>query len=203
MGEDRDNNAKRAARRAFLQALVAMGSSVLVARQSRAADEANPASEKRPQPGDHLVFSEGEREGTIVAAADVKSGNEPILAWPMDPQSKLVRDGSRLNQVLLIALDPHELDEETASRAVDGIVAYSAICTHAGCPVTGWVEGQDQRAYVLKCFCHNSEFDPRRQASVVFGPAPRHLAALPITVTDGAITVAGGFVGKVGAAQPA
>src|SRR5262249_48528324 len=75
MGEERDNNAKRAARRAFLQALVAMGSSVLVARQSRAADEANPASEKRPQPGDHLVFSEGEREGTIVAAADVKSGN--------------------------------------------------------------------------------------------------------------------------------
>jgi rieske iron-sulfur protein len=203
MGEDRDNNAKRAARRAFLRALVAMASSALLARQSRAADEANPASEKRLQPGDVLVFSEGEREGTIVAAADVKSGNEPILAWPMDPQSKLVRDGSRLNQVLLIALDPGELDEETASRAVDGIVAYSAICTHAGCPVTGWVEGQDQRAYVLKCFCHNSEFDPRRQASVVFGPAPRHLAALPITSAGGTITVAGGFVGKVGAAQPA
>jgi Rieske Fe-S protein len=203
MGEERDDNAKRAARRAFLQALVAMGSGVLVARQSSAADEANPASEKRPQAGDVLVFSEGEREGAIVGAADVKSGNEPILAWPMDPQSKLVRDGSRLNQVLLIALDSAELDHDTAPRAVEGIVAYSAICTHAGCPVTGWVEGQEQRTYVLKCFCHNSEFDPRRQASVVFGPAPRHLAALPITIANGALVVAGSFVGKVGAAQPA
>jgi rieske iron-sulfur protein len=203
MREDRDDNTERAARRAFLQALVAMGGAILVARQSAAADEANPGSEKRPQPGDVLVFSEGEREGAIVAAADVKSGGEPILAWPMDPQSKLVRDGSRLNQVLLIWLDPGEVDQETAPRAAEGIVAYSAICTHAGCPVTGWVEGQEQRTYVLKCFCHNSEFDPRRQASVVFGPAPRHLAALPITVANGAIVVAGSFVGKVGAAQPA
>src|SRR5262249_54864173 len=143
-------------------------------------------SEKRPQRGDVLVFAEGEREGAIVAVADVKGGDEPVLAWPMDPQSKVVRDGSRLNQVLLIALDPGELDPDTAPRAAGGIVAYSAVCTHAGCPVTGWVEGQNQGAYVLKCFCHNSEYDPRRQASVVFGPAQRRLAALPIAVADGA-----------------
>jgi rieske iron-sulfur protein len=202
MGEDRDN-AERARRRAFLRALVAVGGVVLASPRSAVAEETNPGSEKRPQPGDVLVYAEGEREGAIVAAADVKHGDEPILAWPMDPQSKLVRDGSRLNQVLLIALDPAELDPETAPRAAEGIVAYSAICTHAGCPVTGWVEGQDQGAHVLKCFCHNSEFDPRRQASVVFGPAPRHLAALPIAIAEGAVTVAGNFVGKVGAAQPA
>ena len=148
MGEDRDDNAERAARRAFLQALVAMGGAVLVARQSAAADEANPGSEKRPQPGDVLVFSEGEREGAIVAAADVQRGAEPILAWPMDPESKLVRDGSRLNQVLLIALDPGELDQDTAPRAAGGIVAYSAICTHAGCPSPA---GSRARSNVFMC----------------------------------------------------
>ncbi|MGO8917938.1 MAG: ubiquinol-cytochrome c reductase iron-sulfur subunit [Stellaceae bacterium] len=121
------------------------------------------------------------------------------MAWPFDPAKKIARDGSRLNQVLLLRLDPASLDEVTRPRAADGIVAYSAICAHAGCPVTGWVEDEGKR--VLKCFCHNSEYDPRQEAQVVFGPAPRHLAALPVRIVDGALTVSGGFIGKVGATQ--
>jgi Rieske Fe-S protein len=54
---------------------------------------------------------------------------------------------------------------------------------------------------VFKCFCHNSEFDPRQSAQVVFGPAPRRLAALPLSTTDGSLTIAATFVGKVGAQQ--
>jgi Rieske Fe-S protein len=54
---------------------------------------------------------------------------------------------------------------------------------------------------VFKCLCHNSEYDPRRAAQVVFGPAPRRLAALPLSIVDGALVVAGTFVGKVGAQQ--
>ena len=65
--------------------------------------------------------------------------------------------------------------------------------------MTGWVE--DDGRHVLKCFCHNSEYDPREQAKVVFGPAPRHLAMLPVKLVDGALTVAQGFIGKVGPTQ--
>src|SRR5882762_5930797 len=85
--------------------------------------------------------------------------------------------------------------------AAAGIVAYSAICSHAGCPVTGWLKGAAGDNDVLKCFCHNSEFDPRHSAEVVFGPALRRLAALPLTTADGSLTVAATFVGKVGGQQ--
>ena len=83
-------------------------------------------------------------------------------AWPKDPKTSVVRNGSRLNEILIIRLDPAELDEQTRARAVDGIVAYSAICSHAGCPVTAWVKGDVGDKEVFKCMCHNSEYDPAR-----------------------------------------
>jgi rieske iron-sulfur protein len=50
----------------------------------------------------------------------------------------------------------------------------------------------------LMCFCHYSQFDPKDGARVVEGPAPRRLAALPLKLADGVLTVAGGFIGRVG-----
>ena len=113
-----------------------------------------------------------------LTSENVLLGGKQVMAWPMDPASSIVRSGSRLNKVLLLHLDAEGLDPETKERAADGIVAYSAVCTHAGCPVTEWVKGQEGDALVLKCPCHNSEFNPRESAQVVFGPAPRRLAAL-------------------------
>jgi len=106
-----------------------------------------------------------------------------------------------LNEILVVRLDPAELDDETRSRSADGIIAYSAICTHAGCPVTAWVKGAAGDKDVCKCVCHNSEFDPRQGAQVVFGPALRRLAALPLATVGGSLTVAAAFVGKVGGQQ--
>ncbi len=159
------------------------------------AQDEKPGSEERPQPSDLFVFAEGDREGETIAPGDVPEGGPQIPAWPMDPKTRVVRDGSRLNQVLLLRLDPNKLDDDTRSRSADGIVAYSAICSHAGCPVTGWVEADGIQ--VLKCFCHNSEFDPRQGARVTFGPAPRHLAALPVNIVDGVLVAAGKFIGSV------
>jgi rieske iron-sulfur protein len=123
------------------------------------------------------------------------------FTWPKDSKTSVVRNGSRLNEILVVRLDPAELADETRSRAADGIVAYSAICSHAGCPITGWLKGASGDNDVFKCFCHNSEFDPRQAAQVVFGPAPRRLAALPLSAADGSLTVVATFVGKVGAQQ--
>lgn len=166
------------------------------------AAEDQPGADERPQKGDLLVFSEGDREGSIVKLDDLPSGGPPVHAWPKDPKTSVVRSGSRLNEILIIRLDPAELDEQTRSRAQDGILAYSAICAHAGCPVTAWIKSEVGDKEVLKCMCHNSEYDPRQGAQVVFGPAPRRLAALPLAVSEGSLTVAGGFIGKVGGQQP-
>lgn len=166
------------------------------------ADEDPPGSDERPQKGDVLVFSEGDQEGKLVTPADLPAGGPPVHAWPKDPKTSVVRSASRLNEILMIRLDPAELDEQTRARAVDGIIAYSAICAHAGCPVTAWMKSDVGDKEVLKCMCHNSEYDPRAGAQVVFGPAPRRLAALPLALVDGSLSVAGNFIGKVGGAQP-
>ena len=183
--------------------LGALASSVCLgcSTQVRAGEDA-PGSDERPQKCDVLVFSEGDQEGKPVSAADLPTGGPPVHAWPKDPKTSVVRSGSRLNEILIIRLDPAELDEQTRARAVDGITAYSAICSHAGCPVTAWVKSDVGDKEVFKCMCHNSEYDPRAGAQVVFGPAPRRLAALPLALADGSLSVAGNFIGKVGGAQP-
>jgi rieske iron-sulfur protein len=152
------------------------------------------ARSARPQEGDRFVFASGERKGDLITPADLPLGGPPTLTYPIDSQSGTVRDGSRLNQVLLIRFEPEALAEETRVRAAEGIVAYSAICTHTGCDVADW---KDQ-AKTLLCFCHFSEFDPKDGAKVLDGPAPRRLAALPLKVADGFVMVAGGFMGRVG-----
>jgi rieske iron-sulfur protein len=116
------------------------------------------------------------------------------LAYPMDPESKVIRDGSLLNQVVLVRLDPAQLSADTQEYAADGVVAYSAICTHQGCPVSMWKAD----AKALFCSCHAAQFDPKERARVINGPAPRRLPMLPVRIVDGTLTAAGGFVGTVG-----
>ena len=187
-------------RRALILTALATGACIAT-KSVAAADDDRPGSDDRPQKADLLVRSEGEHAGDVIKLQDLKLGGPPLHAWPKDPKTSVIRSGSRLNEVLVVRLDPSELDEETRSRAADGVVAYSAICAHAGCPVTAWVKGAAGDKDVFKCVCHNSEYDPRQSAQVVFGPAPRRLAALPLATTDGSLTVAGPFVGKVGAQQ--
>jgi rieske iron-sulfur protein len=181
--------------------LTALATGACVAASTPAATEDQPGSDERPQKADVLVFSEGDHAGEVIKPQDLTLGGPPVHAWPRDAKTSVVRDGSRLNEILVIRLDPAELDDDTRARAPDGILAYSAICTHAGCPVTAWVKGEAGDKDVFKCFCHNSEFDPRQSAQVVFGPAPRRLAALPVSIADGSLTVVATFVGKVGAQQ--
>jgi ubiquinol-cytochrome c reductase iron-sulfur subunit len=79
---------------------------------------------------------------------------------------------------VIIRVDPAELDldEVQAAWAPGGFVAYSKICTHAGCPVGLYRAAQ----HTLICPCHQSEFDVRRGAVPINGPAARPLPQLPI-----------------------
>lgn len=169
-----------------------------VARPVLAAALAQDPRSQRPQAGDRLVYVEGERKGASVAPEDLPAGGPQVLAWPMAPDTNsgngVVRDGSRGNQILLLRLDPSTLDADTRPRSADGVIAYAALCSHAGCIVKIW----DERDALLQCPCHNSHYDPRKAAAVVSGPAPRRLAALPLAVRDGVLTVAAPFIGAVG-----
>ena len=155
----------------------------------------SPDSLKRPQKGDRLVFASGPNAGKPIVPDDLPQGGPQVLAWAVDKDSGTVRDGSRLNQVLLVRLAEDSLAEPTRARAVAGVVAYSAICSHAQCPVTEW----RPETAILHCACHNSEYDPKENAKVVNGPAPRSLASLPLGVDGGTLVVAGPFIGRVGA----
>ncbi|WP_213771712.1 ubiquinol-cytochrome c reductase iron-sulfur subunit [Bradyrhizobium sp. dw_78] len=177
------------------------GGACLAVGHVAAAEEDQPGGDERPQKADLLVFAEGNRAGEVITPEDLKLGGPPLRAWPKDSKTSVIRKGSRLNEILIVRLDPAELDGETRSRSADGIVAYSAICAHAGCPVTAWVKQDNGDKNVFKCMCHNSEYDPRNAAEVVFGPAPRRLAALPLAIADGSLIVAATFIGKVGAQQ--
>jgi rieske iron-sulfur protein len=151
-----------------------------------------PADE-RPKEGDVLVAIQGERQ-TPLEPKDIPTGGPPVLAWPMDLAANVVRNGSRLNKVLLLRLDPSTLVGVTQERAAEGVVAYSAICPHAGCEVSVWVAEQK----IFECSCHYSHYDPRDGAAVIDGPAPRALAALPLKVADGKLVVANPFTARVG-----
>ena len=178
------------ARRTFLKSALLVGFGLPLVRE--ALGDESPAASERPREGDRFVDAESGR--SELKPGDLPLDGPPVLAWPKDPKNGVVRDGSRLNQVLLLRLDPASLDGETRGHAANGSLAYSAICTHAQCPVNGW----DKARHVLQCYCHNSEFDPRANGSVVYGPAPRNLPALPVRIDGGLLVAAGTFVGRVG-----
>jgi ubiquinol-cytochrome c reductase iron-sulfur subunit len=106
--------------------------------------------------------------------------------------------------VVVVRLPPAQLQLPADRRgwAPDGIVAYSKICTHAGCAVALYrkptfpvVEPRP----ALVCPCHYSTFDPARAGKVLFGPAGRPLPQLPLLVdAAGDLRAAGNFSGAVG-----
>jgi Rieske Fe-S protein len=154
------------------------------------------AARERPKEGDLLVPVSGSSPEPL-KPDDLQFDVKQTMAWPMDPDTKTVRNGSRLNKVLLLRLDPDGFDPETKNHAVDGVVAYSAICTHTGCDVTNWDPGRQ----LLGCPCHYSIYDPKEGAKVVGGPSPRRLPALPLRIDGGRLVVAKPFTGRTGFQQ--
>jgi Rieske Fe-S protein len=178
-------------RRALLK--TALGAGLALVLPDVAGAQSDPRNQ-RPQDGDRFVFAGGDRKGAAIALSDVPLRATPINAYPQDPASGTVRDGSRLNQVMFMRLPEAELADATRKLAPQGVLAYSAVCTHAGCDTWAWQGDRN----TLKCPCHDSEFDLKDGARVTVGPATRRLAALPLKIVDGALVAAGSFVGRVG-----
>jgi len=108
--------------------------------------------------------------------------------------------------LVVVRLEPGELEMPAGRKGwtPEGIVAYSKICTHAGCAIALYRTprfGAAEPGPALVCPCHYSTFDPARGAEVTFGPAGRPLPQLPLLVdSKGDLRAAGEFSGPVGPA---
>jgi rieske iron-sulfur protein len=86
---------KQTRRSLFLTALA--GGAFLAAGRSAAAQGDQPGSDQRPQKGDLLVLSEGDRQGEVVRPGDLTLGGPPVHAWPQDGKTSVIRKG--LNEI--------------------------------------------------------------------------------------------------------
>ncbi len=99
--------------------------------------------------------------------------------------------------IIIVRMDPNEIKIPETRRdwQVGGILCYSKICTHVGCPISLW----EQQTHHLLCPCHQSTFDLGDSGLVVFGPAARALPQLPITTdAEGYLVARQGFTVPVG-----
>ena len=122
--------------------------------------------------------------GEPVRAASVNV-NGVITVFPADHRDE------EFAQVVLIGLDPQRTFTPRPGRedwAPDHLVAYSKVCTHAGCPVALYQQDYGE----LLCPCHQSTFDVYDGARPVFGPAATSLPQLPLDVDAAGFLVAGG-----------
>jgi ubiquinol-cytochrome c reductase iron-sulfur subunit len=136
-------------------------------------------------------------DGSDLLAADVEIGTF-VTGFPR---------GADRNQlgaaIVLVKLPPESLHlpPDRADWAPEGILAYSKICTHAGCAINLYrypLYAPTSPRPALVCPCHYSTFDPSRAGERIFGPAGRSLPQLPLAIEDGRLVAAGEFSGPVG-----
>lgn len=162
-----------------------------------AAALAIPALSLGPRPGQSLFktrWTEGTRlvdlDGNPVRLDAVRAG----AVQTVFPEGQV---GAADAQTLLLKVDETELQlpEGREEWAPEGVLAYSKICTHAGCPV-GLYRAE---SHELLCPCHQSTFDVLTGAEPNFGPADRPLPQLPLDVDgEGFLIATGDFSEPVG-----
>jgi ubiquinol-cytochrome c reductase iron-sulfur subunit len=153
-----------------------------------------------PLPGDtlyHTVWEEGMRVVNDVAGTPIKPewvrvgqliNAEPEIFYNPEPYDSEEFEGAALQAakskaaIIVVRMQPDDITPiaERENWGVDGILAYSKICTHVGCPISLW----EQQTHHLLCPCHQSTFDLADNGKVIFGPAARSLPQLPLAVDE-------------------
>jgi len=149
----------------------------------------------------HTMWTKGTRlttdpTGTPIKASDVTLGSVfHVIPEGLNEKSDKLEEKAKA-AVLLVRLDEADI-KSTKEKAwgYDGIVAYSKICTHVGCPVALY----EQHTHHLLCPCHQSTFDLTNDCEVIFGPASHALPQLPISVdAEGYLVADSDFLEPVG-----
>lgn len=159
---------------------------------------AEDAGADAPQAGDKLAAAEGQGSPVALMPTDLTVGGPPRTAYPMTP-SGVLRDGSRLNKILLLRVPLESLASGDPAQHSAGVLAFSAICTHQGCVVSSYLAPE----HSLMCPCHFSKFDVQDAGRVVGGPAPRSLPTLPLRLEGNQLLIAGSFSAAPGVKRSA
>ena len=160
-----------------------------------------------PLPGDslrHTIWRKGSRivvdvTGQPLRAEDMQVGSL-VSASPEDLNAIQEADGDQNARakasIILVRMKPSDIvSEQGEGWSWNGILAFSKICTHVGCPIALY----QQRTHHLLCPCHQSTFDLADSGKVVFGPAARAMPQLPITVdSEGYLVAQSDFQQPVG-----
>lgn len=180
--------------RIFAGAAGALGLALLFPLRSLAPGDAN-ISELR-----HTSWRRGSRlvreDGTLVRASDLEI-DSVVTVFPeghVGPEyaNAMTNDATVLVRVPVTEL---QLPVERAAWGPQGLLAFSKVCTHAGCPVALYRAA----ARELFCPCHQSTFDVLVGGKRVFGPAARALPQLPIAIApDGTLEALGDFPEPIG-----
>ncbi len=176
-------------RRMLGVAVVALGAAAVFPFRSLGPRPTNAALEDSPWgPGLRLVDDANQP----IRLEQVPEGGL-VTAFPQD------LPGSADGQVALVRVRPSDLQPLPGREdwSPDGLVAYSRVCTHAGCPVGLYLADSHE----LLCPCHQSAFDALHGADPTRGPAARPLPQLPLQVDDeGFVVATGDFSAPVGPA---
>ncbi|MGH3365660.1 MAG: cytochrome bc1 complex Rieske iron-sulfur subunit [Nocardioidaceae bacterium] len=127
----------------------------------------------------------------LIANEQFDSAGEPTL------EGTALLNAKAKASVILVRMQPEEITPYPGREnwGIDGILCYSKICTHVGCPISLW----EQQTHNLLCPCHQSTFDLANNGVVIFGPAARSLPQLPLGLdSDGFIIAMSDFHEPVG-----
>jgi ubiquinol-cytochrome c reductase iron-sulfur subunit len=159
-----------------------------------------------PLPGDkleHTIWRKGMRVardvvGTPIKVSDLEIGDlvnaQPEEMFALDEEGQPLYEGVDLQvakakaSVIVLRMEPQDIVPVPGREnwSVDGIVCYSKICTHVGCPISL----NERTTHHLLCPCHQSTFDLADGGKVIFGPANRALPQLPLEEDDEGYLVA-------------
>jgi ubiquinol-cytochrome c reductase iron-sulfur subunit len=122
----------------------------------------------------------------INAEPEIFFNGEPYGEETIEGHDQLIEKGKAA--IIVVRMQPDDITpwEGRENWGVSGILAFSKICTHVGCPISLW----EQQTHHLLCPCHQSTFDLADNGKVVFGPAARALPQLPLAVDDEGYLVA-------------
>jgi len=144
----------------------------------------NDVTERPIKPSDLIV-------GQLVNAA-------PANLAPMQEENPVQYQNAKAKAaVIVVRIKPSEIRTKPGREnwGIDGILCYSKICTHVGCPISLY----EQTTHHVLCPCHQSTFDLSDSAKVVFGPAARPLPQLPLALdSEGYLVAQSGFHEPVG-----
>jgi ubiquinol-cytochrome c reductase iron-sulfur subunit len=170
-----------------------------------------------PLPGDVLgrtVWTKGMRlvrdvVGTPIKVTDIELGDlinataEALFpteenGYPDLGQGAEYQAEKAKAAIIVVRIEPEEITpgEGRENWSVDGVLCYSKICTHVGCPISLY----ERTTHHVLCPCHQSTFDLADSAKVVFGPAARPLPQLPLDVdSEGYLIARSDFTEPIGA----